>query len=275
MLFALIMLVALVMVLLVYLLPLPAFLKAILVVIALILDILAFSTKFYSYIFVPFLQMKDNTVVLNDEEAFMVAPTENAIVVRQGNDIYASAFVKIPIYKSATEMTEEDRTELSKMFSKMVALSRNPVRFTSQLYIIDKDSYMNEIMDRMSVAEEQYQGLEASSVGSKNIAQKADSERIRGEVTMWHNLFDNVSKVKSHVLTAFAMVTVPGDAEEEAINVVLQQADELASGMSAVLGVTAYVIEGKELLEYIEVEHMIPPQTIGEQMKEKSIAEGI
>lgn len=89
---------------------------------------------------------------------------------------------------------------------------------------------------------------------------------------MWHNLLGSVNKVKSQALEAFAMTTAYGGNEEEAINLALQQADELAAGISAVFGIAASVMEGDEILKFVEPESMIPLVTISEQMRERAVS---
>lgn len=143
------------------------------------------------------------------------------------------------------------------------------MKFASQLYVINKDEYIGNIRGKLNEAEERYQNLAVNQE-----VQKSDSERVKGEVTMWHNLYDNVSKTKSQALEAYAMVTAQGGNDEEASNLALQQADEIATGLSAVFGIGASVVEGEELLKFVEPDHMIPSVTISEQIMESSLGTG-
>ncbi len=238
-----------------------------LAVFSLLFALLAFSTKFYAPFFVPFLKMRKKTVVLDAEEPFVLAPSKNAIIVRKEGDVYASAFVKIPAYRSGTEMNSEEKIDFSRLFSRVLTISRKPVKFGAQLYVINKDTFINNITNKLNQAEERYQNLSLD----RNVT-KAESERVRGEVTMWHNLLGSVNKVKSQALEAFAMTTAYGGNEEEAINLALQQADELAAGISAVFGIAASVMEGDEILKFVEPESMIPLVTISEQMRERAVS---
>jgi hypothetical protein len=267
MVFAILITVSIALVLFTLLFSLPDAVKLVMVIAALACDVLAFSTKYYYQFFFPFLHMKDRTVLLNDSEAFTMAPSGNAIVVRNGQDLYASAIVKIPSYRSATEMTPDEKTDFSRSFSRVLSLARNPVKFSAQLYVINKDNYIANIKGKLDEAEERYQ----SATLNKTIS-KAESERIRGEVTMWHNLFDSVSKTRSQSLEAYAMITSPGSTEEEAVNLALQQADEIATGISATFGISASIVEGPEILKFLEPDYMIPVVTISEQMREKTVA---
>lgn len=236
--------------------------KLVMVLVALLVDILAFSTKFYTQFFIPFLQMKGRVVTLNDSEAFTLAPTGNAIIVRKGSDVYASAFIKIPSYRSATEMSPEEKVDFSKMFSRVMTLSSVPVKFASQMYVINKDSYIGSIRSKLNEAEERYSGISLNKGASKE-----QVERTKGEVTMWHNLFDHVSKTRSQSLEPYAMITSQGGNEEEAINLALQKADEVATGISALFGINATIIEGEEMLKFVEPDYMIPVVTAAEQLR--------
>ncbi len=265
-LFSILILISAIFIIAIYLVPVPAPIKLVFAFLALGADVLAFSTKLYMSFFMPVLRMKNKTATIETEEPFTMAPSGNAIVVRRSGAIYASAFVTVPSYRSATEMNAEEKTDFSRLFSRALTVTKDPVKFSTQLYVINKDEYINNIRNKLDEAEERYQNATTSQQQNKS-----DMERIKGEVTMWHNLYDSVNKVGSHALEAFAMVTAEGGNEEEAINLALQRADEVAAGVSAAFGVTASLVEGEELLRFVEPDHMIPPITVAEQLREKDI----
>ncbi|MDE1805066.1 MAG: hypothetical protein KGH59_04785, partial [Candidatus Micrarchaeota archaeon] len=202
--------------------PIPPPLKIVFLIIALILDLIAAATRYYTYLFIPFYKMKNRTLILSDEEPFMLAPSGNAITRRDGSDVYATSFIKIPIYKSATEMNDEEKVEFARLFSRVVSLSKVPFKLTSQMHLINKDEYINKIRDKLNEVEELYQKAVADKVASPTMM-----ERMKGEVTMWHNLLDSISKVQSHALFHYAMVSASGSTDEEAIALATQQAEEL------------------------------------------------
>lgn len=244
--------------------------KFVLAILALFFDVFAFSTKYYAFLTIPLLKRKGGTVVLNDKEAFTMAPSGNAIVMRRGEEVFASAFVKIPVYRSATEMNKEEKTDFARLFSRVLSLTNGTVKFATQLYVINKDEYISGIKQKLDESEEKYQ---AASVNET--IPKAASERIKGEVTMWHNLFDSVSKVNSHSLEAYAMVTAEGANEEEAVNLALQRAEEIGAGTSAIMGVSTSIAEGNDLLKFIEPDYMIPVVTVSEELRKEAMTGGM
>ena len=230
--------------------------------IALLAAVLAFATRYYYYLYAPMLRAKSGNVVLDSGDAFYMSQNASAILVRKDNLIYATAFIKVPVYSSSTEMNDEQKFNFANVFSRMVSVSKTPIRVTSQLYSINKDEYISRVTSRLNEAESRYNAIQLD----KN-ASKPQLDRIKGEVTMWHNLLDSVSKANSQALDVYAAVTVFGGTEEEALNLIALKADEIAAGISATVGVTASVVTGTEMLVMIEPEYMIPPTTISELMR--------
>ncbi|MEM3781468.1 MAG: hypothetical protein QXT43_00695 [Candidatus Micrarchaeaceae archaeon] len=211
-------------------------------------------------------------MILNQDPAFRISPNGNSIVVRSEGSFYVSAFIKIPIYKSATEMSGDERADFARAFSKLLTISKEPAKFATLLYVINDDDYINEIRQKLDLAESAYASLNAQAGPSQTTPQL---ERAKGEVTMWRNLLDSIRRVRSNALGSYAMVTATGATEEEATTIAMQKADELAAGISATIGVGAYVMESKEFLTMIEPEEMIPFATITEQIQEKTASLGV
>jgi hypothetical protein len=166
-------------------------------------------------------------------------------------------------------MTDQEKTELSKMFGRILTLNKNPIKLSAQLYMINKDEYIKKLRDILNRSEEKYRNME--SVKDPSPARHAELERVRGEVTMWRNLLDNVDRARAQSLVLYAMVSVIGGTEEEAANLAYAQAEDLSGGISATLGVTASVVTGKEILSFIEPDFMIPTETVSERMRQKTM----
>jgi hypothetical protein len=65
---------------------------------ALIFAVLAFGIKDYSYLIDPIMHMKGRSLVLDSNEPFYLASNGKALVIRSGNIVYATSFIKIPLY---------------------------------------------------------------------------------------------------------------------------------------------------------------------------------
>lgn len=231
-------------------------------IVALLAAIVALSARWYYFMFNPMLHMKGGLVTLDTNEPFYMSQNNNSILVRSGEYVYATAFIRVPMYSSATEMNDEQKLNFAELFARMVGVSKDPIRVSSQLYSINKDDYIARVNGKLNEAEGKYSTLQADKKASKT-----DLDRIKGEVTMWHNLLDSVAKANSQALTVYACTTAIGGTEEQAVNLVALKSDEIAAGISATLGIAASVVTGAELLVLIEPEFMIPPTTISELMK--------
>ena len=262
--------IALVMIVLSSALSVPTYVKGIMLLAAALACIFSASTRYYLYIYGPFLRAKNKTMVIEDDEPFTVAPAGNALLSRHNGMVYSTMFVKIPIYQSATEMTDDEKYDFAKMFSRIVSLNKNPFMVTSQLYVVNKDDFINRIKDKIGTSEQTYQ----ERMNDKSVAPEL-LERSKGEVTMWHNLLDHVSSNQSFSLLNYVSVTAAGNTEEEAISLSSQRAEELASGISSIVGTNATVITGEELLITAIPEHAIPYSTISEEIRQKTMSEAM
>ncbi|MGC8699450.1 MAG: hypothetical protein ACP5RK_00380 [Candidatus Micrarchaeia archaeon] len=240
----------------------PSFLKFFLGLLAFVFAVLAFSMRYYYYIFMPFVHMKNRTVVLDETEAFTVAPAGNAITRREGEYVYATTFVRIPVYTSSTEMGDDEKYNFSSLFSKIISMSQTPIKISTQLNILNKDNYINRVREKLNDAESRYN----NTVNNKD-AKPEEVERVKGEVTMWHNLLDNISNVDSFIPISYISVTAMGGNEEEAVNISIQKANEIVAGVSSTYGVIADIITTPELLTLIEPDYIIPFSTINRQIK--------
>lgn len=234
-------------------------------ILALAASVLAFASKDYYYLFNPMAHMKHMTAVIDSGDPFYMAPNGNSIIVRGDNEVYATSFIKVPIYSSSTEMSDEEKLNFTSLFARIVSISKNPIRLSSQLNSINKDEYMSRITAKLNESEQRYNTLQNDkSTPAKSL------DRVKGEVTMWRNMFDNVSRSNSQELNLYASITATGNTEDEAINLSSLRAEEVAAGISATLGVTATIATGNDMLVFIEPDYMIPPATITELMKYKS-----
>jgi hypothetical protein len=242
--------------------------KIILLIFALFLDIIAFSSRFYSYLLLPMMKQRSRKVILSNDEPYWLSTSEDAIMHREGEDFAATVFVKIPMYVSATQMNDEEKLDFTRQVARLISLSREPVRFTSQMYMMNKDNYIKTLRDTINEADK----AEASL--SEGTTSAADERVIRGKSSMWHHLLDNVTSAPSFELVSYASVSSRSIKEFEAVAEAQQRAKEVISGIAAVFGVSPAIVTGTDLLKFVEPEHTIPYSTVAEQIT-KSVREQV
>ncbi len=242
--------------------------KLALLIVAFFFDSLAFSTRFYSYLFMPMLKQRRRNVVLNSEEAYWLSSSTDSIIHKEGEDYIATVFIKVPLYRSGTEMTDQEKFEFTNQIARIVSSSSSPARFTSQLHIMNKDEYISTLRGTASASESEEAGLLSRS------APDTEVNRIRGKSSMWHHMLDNVSRTISLELVNYVSVSASGIKEFEAIAAAQQRAREMMSAIAAVFGISPSVITGEAILRFVEPEYLIPYSTATEQIT-KSIREEV
>ena len=235
--------------------------KFILALVAIFLGLLGFSMRYYSYILIPAIKSRGNKINLYDDPPYVLSPSGNVIFRREGNSVYASAFVKIPLYKSASEMNNDEKLEFAKLFSRLAIISQYPFKIVSQVYLVNTSIHKTTIINNINELEEK-------------IANEKDErvlDRLKGALTMWHNLLDGLSKASPRDLVTFVMVSAVGGNEDEASNLAMQRAEEIASGISSLTGVNASVATRDEILLFCEPTAYVPIELITEKLRENVV----
>ncbi|MDE1856611.1 MAG: hypothetical protein KGH98_00840 [Candidatus Micrarchaeota archaeon] len=247
-------------------LPAPA--KLLLLLVSMALDILAFSSRYYTYLLLPFMQQRSSNIVLSNEDAYWLSTASDSVIRKDGEDYIATVYIRIPVYRSATEMSDDEKLDFSRRVSRLVGISKSPARYTAELHMMNKDYYIQQLRDTISKVENEEVQL------VQNNGSPGDIERVRGKLAMWHNILDHIGGVQSFELTHYATVSARGAKEYEAVSIAQQDARELLSGIGSTFGVTPSIVTGKELLNYIEPEYLIPFSTISEQIS-KNVQEEV
>lgn len=242
--------------------------KFVLLVLGIISCILGFASRYYTYLLIPMMRQRKKNVVISDQSAYWISTTGESIVRKEGEDFIATVFINIPLYISASEMTDEQKVAFTAQISRLVGLSTTPVRFTAELYLMNKDKYIQKLKDSIGDMESQEAALVAAS-GTANQDPKKNEmalEHVRGKQSMLKKMLDNVGSETSFELGSFATVSASGSRELEAINLAQVKAKELMNGIGTTLGVPPSIVVGNEILKYIEPEFLIPYSTVAEQI---------
>ncbi|MCL5679940.1 MAG: hypothetical protein M1465_01180 [Candidatus Marsarchaeota archaeon] len=246
----------------------PAYVKIILFMISLILDAMAFTSKYYSYILGPLFKQKRKHLILSNENPYWLAQSGDTILRKSGEEFIATVYISIPVYKSATEMEDEDKLDFAQQVSRLVGLSKSPVRYTTELYVMNKDSYIQKLRERINMTENEEADLQAKD------APKNELDRVRGKLAMWRNMLDSIATNFSFELSTYITVSASGIKEYEASSVAQQKAKEIMSGVGSIFGVPPSIITGSDLLRFVEPEYLIPISTVTEQIS-KNIQEQV
>ncbi len=238
-------------------------LKLLMLAIAMVFVILAFASRYYTYLMMPFIQQRRQNIILNDQAPYWLASTNDAIVSKHGTDFIATTFVNIPIYVSASEMSDEEKENFAYQMSRLVGISSEPVKYSTALRIMDKESYITKIKVAISSSEVEEANLMQQS------APKDQIERVRGKLAMWKKVLDHISSTTSTELVTYASISASGTKEYEAITLAQQKARDLINGIGSTLGVVPNIAVGEDILKFVEPEHLIPTSTVSEEITRK------
>ena len=234
--------------------------KLVLIIISLGFDVLAFSSRHYSQIIGHMLKHPGKHVVLSKEEPYWISPSADSILRREGEDFIATVYVRIPLYKSATEMSPEEALQFSKQVSSMVGLNKDPIRYSVQLSLMNKDTYLQQVRDMINKSESaEAQAVEANS-------DPVAIERSKGGTAMWKRMLDNASKTQSMELITYASISALGSKEFEAVSAAQQRAREIIAGVGTIFGISPTFITGDQLKSFIDPEYVMPTATVSERM---------
>jgi hypothetical protein len=236
--------------------------KFIIFLVGMFFVVLGFSCRYYSYLIAPMMRQRKKHIVLSDQAPYYLASTGDSIVSKRGDEFIATTYINIPMYVSATEMTDEERERFSNQISRLVSVNKDPARFTTELRVMDKDDYLKKIKECIGTSENE-ESLAVTSGDQKGI------ERARGKLSMWKKILDHIGSKSSMELVTFVCVSANGTKEYEAITIAQQKAKELMNGIGTILGVTPNIIVGNEILKLVEPEYLIPLSTISEQITKK------
>ncbi|MDE1868392.1 MAG: hypothetical protein KGH60_00265 [Candidatus Micrarchaeota archaeon] len=243
-------------------------LKLLVLLVAVLADVLAFASRYYAYLMIPMFRQKKRFIILNDQTPYWLSSSADSVLQKEGEDFIATVYINVPLYRSATEMSDEEKINFTQQVSRLVGLSRDPARFTSELYVMNKDSYIQKLRDTINQVENE------EAKATQGGASQSEIERVRGKLAMWRKMLDNVSKATSLELASFAAVSARGSKEFEAVTLAQQKARELMSGIGTTFGVTPSIVVGDEILKFIEPEYLIPFSTVSEQIS-KNVQEQV
>lgn len=246
----------------------PQPIKLLLFIFGLVFDVLAILSRNYSKFVIKMLSQHTRDVVLDDSIPYQMSANKDSIIVRSGDDYVATVYLKIPVYRSSTEMTDPEKLEFSKMVGRMVGQSKDTARYTTGMFMMNKDIYIQQIHDSIIQAEN-----DEDELIQKN-APKLKLERAKGKLSMWRNILDSVNSAVSFDQISYISLSAKGSNEFEAISIAQQKAREFISGIGTIFGVPPIMITGSEILRFIEPEFQLPYSTIAESIA-KSIEEEV
>ncbi len=208
----------------------------------------------YGYFIVPLLTQKGNIVQII-EGGYEIPPTNDVVLKNVGGIYYASKYLGVRIYESASEKTAEENIVYSEYFERAISSVKYVTKFAFMVYMKDVSSHRNRIETKHAEAQ-----LRLARERDKPDPDVLKLDRFEKEVAMWENQINKLTRgIKPMGVLSYVMTTAVGVSKEAAMAGAAAQAKELKATIANALNVQVDVLTGDEMLRCFQWETMIPP----------------
>ena len=215
----------------------------------------------YGYLLIPLVTERTNVVMIT-KGGYEVPPSQDVIVKKTGEGVYyASAFLAIKVFESATEKSLEENVSYNEYFERAMSNLKYVTKIAYMLYVEQKRKTIET-----KRAEAQLRLARERDKGDPDVLKMDKYER---EVHHWDLQLNKLIRgVKPMGVVAYAMTTAAGVSKEGAIASVKAQARELTTVLSNALNVEVKWLRGDEMLKCFEWEKFYPtsPTELEESM---------
>ncbi|MEK6978971.1 MAG: hypothetical protein AABW86_02015 [Candidatus Micrarchaeota archaeon] len=217
----------------------------------------------YGYIMIPLITKGTKTIMITDT-GFEVPPSQDVIVKESQGTYYASAFLGLKIFESASEKSSEENVLYNESFERAISNLRNVTKIAYMLYVEDIGEKRKTIEAKRAEAQ-----LRLAREREKPEPDVLRIDKYEREVALWDLQLNKLVKgIKPMGVIAYAMTTATGVSKEGAIAGVKVQANELKSILANSLNVEVEWLTADEMLKCFEWERMMPtsPQELEESV---------
>jgi hypothetical protein len=207
----------------------------------------------YGYIIIPLITQRTKVVLLTDT-GYEIPPEEDVIVKNVNDVYYASAFLALRIYESATEKSVDENISYNQFFERAISNLKYVTKICYMLYVEDVGEKRKMLETKR--AEAQLRLMREKEKAEPDILKMDKYER---EVAHWDAQLSKLIKgVKPMGVIGYAMTTATGISKDAAIAAARTQASELRTVLANALNVEVVQLTGDEMLKCFEWEKFYP-----------------
>ncbi len=208
----------------------------------------------YGYIAVPLLTQKGNIVQIM-EGGWEIPPSNDVVLKNVGGVYYASKYLGVKIYESASEKSVEENMVYSEYFERAISSVKYVTKFAMMIYMKDISEHRSRIETKHAEAQ-----LRLARERDKPDPDVLKMDRYEKEVAMWESQINKLTRgIKPMGLVSYVMTTAVGVSKEAAMASAAAQANELKATIANALNVQVELLTGDEMLRCFQWEVMIPP----------------
>lgn len=217
----------------------------------------------YGYIMIPLITQRTKTIMLTGG-GYEVPPEQDVIIKAANGVFYASAFLGLKVYESATEKAMEENIAYNQYFERAISNLKYVTKISYMLYVEDIGEKRKTIETKRAEAQ-----LRLSREREKPEPDVLKIDKYEREVSHWDGQLNKLIKgVKPMGVIAYAMTTASGISKEAAIAGARTQAKELRTVLANALNVEVVQLQADEMLRCFEWERFYPisPQELEESV---------
>ncbi len=207
----------------------------------------------FGYIFVPLITQRTNIIMMSDL-GYEVPPAQDVIVKSINGVFYASAFLGLSIFESATEKSTEETIAYSQFFERAISNIKYVTKIAYMLYVEDVGEKRKTIETRRAESQ-----LRLARERDKPQPDVLRIDKYEREVAIWDNQLQRLIKgVKPMGIIAYAQTCSVGLSKDAAVALARTQANELKTVLANALNVEVVTLTGDQMLKCFEWEKFFP-----------------
>ncbi|MFN7991852.1 MAG: hypothetical protein U0R44_06895 [Candidatus Micrarchaeia archaeon] len=217
----------------------------------------------YGYIMVPLITERTKIVMMSDL-GYEVPPGQDVIVKTVNGLYYASAFLGLKIFESATEKSDQESIAYNQFFERAISNIKYVTKVAYMLFVEDVGEKRKMIETKRAESQ-----LRLARERDKPAPDVLKIDKFEREVAIWDNQLTRLIKgVKPMGVVAYAQTTAVGLSKDAAMASARTQANELKTVLANALNVEVVNLTGDEMLKCFEWEKFFPttPQELEESV---------
>jgi hypothetical protein len=221
-----------------------------LAIIPLILGLFAYLFSRWGHLYLPILQGKRN---IKDKFKVEMSNSGDAIYKEKGLDYVATIYMKLDVYETMTNKTEQDILEYSSYFERVVSTIKDPIKITTIIHDKDMKSYITQI-DNEKIEIENMLAKERKSKKPNPVM----IEVLERKKLMWDRRLDSLYKneIKPRAVEYIIAVSGKGTSSEAAISQAKIKAREIKSNFKGGMNINVDEMRHERLKFCYEWEYL-------------------
>lgn len=207
----------------------------------------------YGYLVIPLITQRTRTVMITSD-GYEIPPEQDVIVKASDGVFYASAFLGLRIYESATEKSLEENVNYSQYFERAISNLKYVTKIGYLLYIEDVGEKRKSIETKRAEAQLRLSREREKAEPDVLKLDKYERDVAREDV----QLNKLIKGVKPMGVVAYAMTTAAGLSKEAAMAGARTQANELKTLLANALNIEVVQLTADEMMKCFDWETFYP-----------------